>query len=244
MDKKMLLIIFTGLFGLLCVSFFAFYKIYASLYGKELLTRIDPIYGNTNNVLKTTRFCFIGDSRIAHWKIPDSILSSSQMINLGIDAQTTSQVLYRAKDYFSKYKAEYVFIQVGINDLKVIGFYPEKEDYIVNTTINNIKALMDLCLENSSNPVFLSIFPSGKVELSRALFWNSKIDKAIVKVNTTITEYCKRNRIQVIDSYKLLANSKGKVEDKYQNGCLHINEKGYNILNTELNNFLMLNHLK
>ncbi len=242
-NKKNIVII-----GIIIIFFFIvgylFYGLFHLLYGKELLTRIDPVYCQTNLIQKSTKFLFIGDSRIAQWNIPDSIIDSNDLLNLGIDAQTSGQVLYRGKEYFKDYHADYTFIEVGINDLKAIGFFPKKEKYIKQTVIYNIESLIDLCINNQSEPVFISIFPVGNVELKRWFFWNKHVNEAIKEVNFKVGEYCTSKGIRVIDSYPILSNDNNKTEKQFQRDCLHINEKGYEKLNLALNNFLIKNGSK
>jgi lysophospholipase L1-like esterase len=215
-----------------------------SLYGKELMTRIDPVYSQTSITTKTTKFLFIGDSRIAFWEIPDTIIKREYLLNLGIEAQTTAQVLYRAKDYFNNYHADYTFIQVGINDLKTIGFYPNKYDYIIKETCKNILALLNVCLDHQSQPVYISIFPTGQVEVKRRLFWNSQINKAIRDVNFEVIQYCNSIGIKTINSSQILSTNGNLVDKDFQKDCLHLNSKGYEKLNIELNEFLEKNELK
>ena len=243
MSKIWIVIFYCSLFLSLALMFIAF-KIFHTLYGKELMTRIDPVYSHTELPEKSTEFLFLGDSRIDQWKIPESVINPDNLLNLGIDAQTSAQVLYRAKDYFAQYYASITFIQAGINDLKTIGFYPEKKEYIEQTTISNIKKILILCRINKSEPVFISIFPAGRVELKRRLFWNKQVNESILKVNSDLMDYCRSNNIKTIDSYKLLSSDGLLIDQKLEEDCLHLNKLGYQRLNKALNTFLIENRLK
>lgn len=213
---------------------FVLYRVYKKLYGTELWNRLDAVNNHTNFTLKSTKYLLIGDSRILQWKVNDSIIPSDQLFNYGIDAQTSGQVLQRAKDYFAGYHADCVLVQVGINDLKVIGFYPEKAEYIRTLTINNIKLLLKLCKKNKSTPIFITIILPGDVELKRMLFWNTEVNTSVAQVNNILVSYCKKEDIQVIDATKLLTQDGLTIRKEYQKDCLHLNVKGYELLNIEL----------
>lgn len=219
---------------LLIGSITGLFKVYHHLYGAELWNRLDPIYSHKNISYKSQKFLLIGDSRIAQWEIPDSIIISTHLFNIGIDSQTSGQILQRAKDYFENYHSTYVVIQVGINDLKLIGFYPERAEYITSLTIRNIKSILELCIKQKSTPIFVNIIPPGSVELKRIPFWNNEINKSVAEVNKILMTYCESEKITVLDASKLLSEDGLRIKNEFETDCLHINEKGYKCLNIEL----------
>jgi lysophospholipase L1-like esterase len=223
----------------LIVMGFITYKLVHYYYGKELLIRLNPIHERNNIRVVNTEYWFLGDSRIEQWKSINEVIPDKNFCNLGIDSQSSAQVLERLKYYFKTNSAKYVFIQTGINDLKVIGFYPDREKQIIEFTTSNIKTLLDLCLQNGAIPIFMTIFPTGKVEIKRKLFWNSNVEKAIVNVNGSILSYCNNLAIPVFDSYQMLLNKKdGRLKNDFEADCLHLNSRGYSYLLSELERFL------
>jgi len=228
---------------LLCGITFRF-KLYHFLYGVETWNRLDPVYDHKEKSYKSTTYLFIGDSRIVQWNIPNRIILSNQRLNYGISGQTSGQVLQRAKDYFENSHADYIFIQVGINDLKIIGFYPERREYICAITIRNIKSLLLLCQERRSIPIFMTIIPPGRVELKRIFFWNKEVNNSVAQVNNIIVSFCESEKIKVFDISKLLSDDGYSIRKVYQKDCLHLNEKGYEYLNLELDKFIETNKLK
>lgn len=223
--------------ALLFMAFIS-YKLMHHYYGKELTTRLNPIHERKDLEVKSTKYWFIGDSRIAHWDNIAQIIPPERFCNLGIDGQTSAQVLERARYYFKTDSADYVFIQVGINDLKTIGFYPGKYQWIKELTKNNLISLIDLCIENKADPVFISIFPTGRVELKRKLFWNDKIDVAVNEINLEIAAYCKQKSVSFFDGYQILRGENSKMNQTYEKDCLHLNEQGYQTLNKKLKDFI------
>lgn len=221
-----------------------FYKVYEKLYGSELWNRLDPINSHTDFTLKPSKYLFIGDSRISQWKVNSSVIPSGQLFNYGIDAQTSCQILARAKEYFENYHADFTVIQVGINDLKVIGFYSEKVEYIRNLTTNNIKSLLELCKKKQSLPIFITIIPPGDVELKRKPFWNNSVNTSVAHINKILITYCEKEDIQVIDATTLLSDDGLTIREEYQKDCLHLNDKGYDVLNAELQRIIDTNTIK
>lgn len=209
-------------------------------YGNELMVRIDPLFGENQPLIRNSDYWLIGDSRVARWNIPDSIISSDKITNLGMEGQTSAQVYERTNHYFQFNKSKFVLIQVGINDLKAIGIFPDKKQFIINNTIKNIKLILSNCVENNCHPIFLTIMPFSKVEFYRKPFWNRKIDSSIIEVNNTITRYCIQENIQIIDFYKILKDDRGNTKNFLYEDCLHLNNNGYNCLNIEFKKSLLL----
>jgi len=220
------------------VAGIVYYKMFKALYGKELLTRLDPVNEFRKKDVFSADYAFIGDSRIAHWDLSGILSEYGSYVNLGIDGQTSKQVLLRSQEYFKNYNVNTAFIQVGVNDLKAIGFYPHLDSLIIKNAIDNIQSVLTVCLKNNSKPVYVTIFPTGKVELVRRPFWNEKIEMAVVEVNKQIMKFCKEKNIYVFDAHGILRGEDGKIKMKYQKDCLHLNKEGYDALNAELDKLI------
>jgi lysophospholipase L1-like esterase len=238
MSLKVLYIIIFFLAAVLCISLTATYRIFRNLYTSELKLRLDPINEGKAIELRSVKFLLLGDSRILQWNIPDSVISSEMILNYGIDSQTSEQVLNRARNYFNKYTAQYVLIQVGINDIKVIGLLPEQKSKIITNTTSNLKLLLNVCVENHSIPIFISILPTGPLELKRRFFWNNKIEEARTVVNCELIGFCKEKKICYLDFDSLVSSENKIIINTYYKDCLHLNEKGYKKINEWLRKYL------
>jgi hypothetical protein len=95
----------------LILSGFISYLVFRHMYARELSLRLSPVMENNNQLIKNEKYWFLGDSRIARWTIPDSILPRSTYCNLGVDGQTSTQVLYRIRLYFEKQNPDYIFFR-------------------------------------------------------------------------------------------------------------------------------------
>ncbi|WP_301930518.1 GDSL-type esterase/lipase family protein [Ferruginibacter sp.] len=181
----------------------------------------------------------MGDSRIYQWNIPDTIIPAANYANLGVNAQTTAQVLYRLGLHLQQGTPEFLFLQAGINDIKAIGVFPEKKDFIIAECIKNIELLIDTCIKCNIHPVFCTIIPPGDVQLFRRPVWTSEIKDKVAYVNKIVSDFCKSKNVSIFDTYSTLSDGKGVLLKQYQADDLHLNRAGYDMLNRELKSFLI-----
>lgn len=204
------------------------------------LLRIDPLEdrslnkdllvtpGNINNIW------LMGDSRVAQWN--KDLLSplEANTVNLGIEGQTTSQVLNRIKNYFEIGNPQWLILEVGINDLKIIGLNKDLVSRSLEGCLENISKIAELCKIRNINLIIINIFPTGNIEFFRRIVWNSSVDPAIIEANRRLEDYCSKNDAYFFDTYPFLCNEDFKVHEHYQNGSLHLNDKAYKVLSERL----------
>jgi len=229
----LLLLILTVAFGLITVN------TYKSNYKAQNLLRIDPLENNSLSmetigpILADADLWMLGDSRIGRWD--RNLLSGDiKVANLGIEGQTSSQVYYRFKNYLEIDTPRLVLVEVGINELKVIGLDKKLSNSITVNFYGNIEAMISLCAENDIQMILINVFPVGKMELLRRLVWNSTVNEIIKEVNDKLKSYCDNNHVFYFDAYTLLAGNGETVNPQYQADFLHINRKGYEVLSLEL----------
>ena len=197
------------------------------------LLKLDPLEGKPSENINyepsdnKKGIWLIGDSRIARWNT--ELFSSFGLLvsNFGIEGQTTSQILLRLKCDLETNTPELVFLEAGINDLKIIGLNKKLAVSIKDGCYNNITAITDLCQKKNVTIIVINIFPTGRIEFLRRFVWNSSVDLAIVETNERLRLYCKSENIPYFDAYHFLAGNGYRVEKKYQDDFLHINEKAY-----------------
>lgn len=216
-----------------------FYFIFKKFYSREINLRLSPITENELLTVKSTKFWFLGDSRIYQWNIPNTVIPANQYLNLGINSQTSAQILYRLSLHLEQGLPEYIFLELGINDIKAIGIFPEKKEAIINQCIKNIELVINTCINYNIHPVFCTIFPPGDIQLFRRPIWSKEINNAVVYVNKMVTDFCKLKEVSIFDTYSALNDGNGVLIKKYQHDDLHLNEEGYNFLNIELAKFLI-----
>jgi lysophospholipase L1-like esterase len=218
------------------ISIFLFRKYYQSY----KLLRYDPLEENKiDSVIlplpkENADIWLLGDSRISQWNIEFLSSIEGNIENLGIEGQTSSQVLNRLRNYLEIRIPRWIILEVGINDLKLIGLNKELAPSIKEGCYRNITSIIELCKEKNLNLILINIFPTGKIEMLRRFVWNSSVDSAIIQINKRLKSYCIENDIFYFDAYTILSNDKSTVEKTFQNGFLHINEFAYKVLSANL----------
>lgn len=204
-------------------------------------TTLDPLgfeyfTGNLNpsNVDKSTpKVVFFGDSRAEAWAFSREIKGFA-VVNRGVSGQTSTQVLGRFEKQVLPLRPQIVLVQVGVNDLKTIALFPDRKTTIVANCKTNIQEIVQRSRSLGATVILTTIFPPGEIPLIRKPFWSSEVDQSITEVNSYIYSLQAPNVI-ILDSYSLLNQNQ---KNQYYQDSLHLNSKGYEILNKELTKVL------
>lgn len=222
---------------LVAISGFLFYK---KNYLKYNLLRLDPLEELTIDPKllltdnKVPDIWLLGDSRIAHWNTKHFDTFPANIVNLGIEGQSTKQILERLKSHLERGTPDWIILEAGINDLKVIGLNEDLSEKTANQCYNNIISIFTLCNKKNIKVICCSIFPIGNIEIPRRLIWNSAIEKQINKVNKKLEGYCQNNNIEFYNVSNILLGTNFRIKQNFQSGFLHINDKAYSLLTKEL----------
>jgi lysophospholipase L1-like esterase len=134
----------------------------------------------------TTRVVFVGDSRIERWAAPP-LPAGCEGINRGVSYQTTAQVLLRLERDVIALGADVAVVQVGVNDLKTLGLFPEgSRCAVVEDCRAHIREIVGRLRRAGTTVVILTILPVGSPELARRPIWSDATIDAIDDVNRTI----------------------------------------------------------
>lgn len=182
----------------------------------------------------TTKLVFFGDSRAEAWAFSNEIKGFS-VFNRGVSGQTSTQVLGRFEKQVLPLRPQIIIVQVGINDLKTIPLFPFRQTSIIANSKANIQEIVKRSRSLGAKVILTTIFPPGEIPLVRKPFWSSEIDRAITEVNAYIYSLQAPDVI-ILDSYSLLNQNQ---KNKYYRDSLHLNSKGYEILNKELTKVLI-----
>ena len=137
--KKIVVPVFAiCLMASLCMNIFLYQKV-VNQYGLLQSVRLDPtgarMYTEANARIPeprsgVSRIIFFGDSRMVRWNpLPD--LANGQLLNRSVPGETTAQAVLRLKTDVLELKPDIAVVQIGINDLKAIGVFPEQKEKIV-----------------------------------------------------------------------------------------------------------------
>ena len=217
----------------------AILHIYKSNYKTFNLLRVDPLETgglkaeNLESTLIHSDIWMLGDSRVKRWN-EDLLKDTIVIANLGVEGQTSAQVYYRFKTYLETATPSLVILEVGINDLKIIGLDKDLTSSITDQYYGNIESIIQICRNKNIRMVLINIFPVGKIELSRRLFWNKAVNETILSTNQRLRSYCDNIQVYCFDAYSILSENEVTVDTEYQSDFMHINNRGYEVLSREL----------
>ncbi len=238
MHKNQLIILCLSIIILVSVSLnFLLFYIAKNYYLRLNSHTLDPLginYYTQNQTLNYSqkKVIFFGDSRALAWITPTNF-DDFIFVNRGISGQTTVQVLGRFNQHIKSLSPDIVIIQVGVNDLKNIPLFPEKQEIIISECKSNIEQIVKQSRQLGPVVILTTIFPLAEVPLERKLVWSPDVAIGIKEVNDFI--YSLQNKdVIIFDTTEIVANEQGKVRREYRIDLLHINRVGYEALNQKL----------
>ena len=211
------------------------------LYVADNALRLDPLqlnlYANVNTASKNkTRIVFFGDSRALSWPTPE--LDNIEFINRGIGQQTSSQIQLRFDQHVKPLQADWVVLQLCVNDLKAIALLPQQRDNIIQQCKNNLQHIVSQARQQGSKVLLTTVFPLGTVPLERLPFWSDEVADAIDIVNDFI-KTLQSDHVWVLDTYQLLVSDTPQlIRKEYSRDLLHLNAEGYKRISKALIAFL------
>lgn len=213
----------------------------AKSYYKELnAARLDPLglqQFPVSTGSKRPTLAFYGDSRAAQWPAPQAFVAETQ--NFGIGGQSTAQILERFDHHFSTVKPKIMLIQAGINDLKTIPLFPEREATIIANCQQNLGTIVARTQQLGAQVVITTIFPLGELPLWRRPFWSDRVEPAIAKVNDYLMSLASPE-VTVVVTADILTDQSGRLLPAYSRDLLHLTAAGYERLNHKLTAVLEL----
>lgn len=233
------LILILLLLVVIVASGIAILHIYKNNYKTYNLLRVDPLETgglkaeNLEATLSKSDIWMLGDSRVRRWD-EELLKDNTEIANLGVEGQTSAQVYYRFKTYLETATPSLVILEVGINELKIIGLDKNLTSSITDQYYRNIESIIQICRDKNIRMVLMNIFPVGKIELPRRLVWNKAVNATIINANLKLQSYCDENQVYYFDAYSILSANGETVDTEYQSDFLHINNRGYEALSTEL----------
>jgi lysophospholipase L1-like esterase len=174
------------------------------------------------------RVIYFGDSRIAMWEdLPKP--GRCQAINRGMGSETTAQLLMRLDRDVLALRPDVVVIEMGVNDLKNLGVFPDRQQQIIDRCTQNTDLLIERLAKANVRVLILTIFPVGDVPLIRRPLWSDKSLDAIAAFNRRLRSQ-KDPRVVVVDCDITLSEG-GRMKRVYALDTLHLTAQGYQALN-------------
>ena len=248
MDMK-IFIVLSLLAGLLLVSLtlnYIFYKKVSSLVVLLYASKLDPmgqnVYPETTltttsadkNVSSKPKVMFYGDSRALSWTNP--VLDHYDFINRAIGGQTSIQIAARFQAHVATHQPDIIILQLCVNDLKMIPLFPERKDDIIENCKKNIQKIIQQAHEMKTPVILSTVFPLADIAIDHKIFGmrEKPIIEGIDAVNLFIKSLAS-DKTHIFDAYALLKSEESrKIEERYSRDWLHLNERGYEILNKKI----------
>lgn len=234
MYSKMLKIGFILAFVVLILGNIFLVKKLLNTHSTSVELRLNPSqYSSERSQFVETNIFIYGDSLAALWKsYPD--IGSSKVLNYGIQGQTTAQLLLRADKELSNVSADWTILFAGGNDMKAVASFPERSGMIVEQAIGNIKALIREV--PGKRKIIATTPPVFSLPLRyRLLDYQAGIE-AQQKLNAKIRNLESEN-VKILDLYEIFSNKDNLHE--FSDDGIHINTKGYNIVNSKVSAILV-----
>jgi lysophospholipase L1-like esterase len=227
---------------LLILALIAAYQFYRNWRMYERITnelRLDPLllraYPREDATFQpeVLRVVFFGDSRAASWPAPEG-LTGFEFINRGIPAETSLQAGGRFQAHVAPLQPDVVVIQVGVNDLFRISYFPERYDEVVARCLLSIKRIVELSHVAGAHVVLVTIFPTAQADALRTLNRDAAELREVIRAVNAELMQLEGEGLTILDSAPLLSDEVGVVRPEYAEDELHLNREGYAVLNLAL----------
>ena len=169
----------------------------------------------------------MGDSRMADWGLPQ--VENWRVLNAGLPGVTTAQLASCCRAILNQVQPQVVVIQIGINDLKLLGVRPDLGDAVTGNCVSNILTIVTECRRAGARVVVTPVWPVGKVTLARRLVWSIAVDPTVAETNARLRRLlANEDGVYVVDLFLELTRglSKENREQLYRD-TLHLKPETY-----------------
>lgn len=185
-------------------------------------------------IAKNENYVFLGDSITDWYPFEDLYEENVPIVNSGKAGYLTKDIKKDLKELVYDYNPTKIFILIGTNDLN--------SDTPNDITLENINEIIkDIKKNRPHAKIYLqSIYPINATD-------DEKINKKTVgirtnddiqKLNKSLKEYCKENKINYIDVYNELIDENGNLNIKYTVDGLHLSTLGYLKVTKKISNYI------
>ncbi len=167
------------------------------------------------------RVVFIGDSITENWLLGDERFFSGGVVNRGIGAQTSAQMLVRFRADVVALQPAIVHILAGTNDVAGNNGPLSARDFQ-----NNIESMAEIARANGIRVVLGSIPPAATFSWRPAM----KPAPMISRLNDWMRLYAQRNGFVYVDYHAALRGAAGELKPEFGNDGVHPNSAGYVVM--------------
>lgn len=176
---------------------------------------------NRQAARQANRIVFIGDSITENWQLADPGFFAEGVVNRGIGAQTSAQMLVRFRADVVALHPSAVHILAGTNDVAGNNGPLSARDFQ-----NNIESMVEIARANGIRVVLGSIPPAA------AFNWRPDMRPApiISQLNDWLRGFAVRNGLAFIDYHAALRGPSGELRPALGNDGVHPNRDGYAVM--------------
>jgi lysophospholipase L1-like esterase len=164
----------------------------------------------------------IGDSITENWEYADPKWFGRQVVDRGISAQTSGQILLRFYQDVVALRPRVVVLNAGTNDIGIASGKAVGDDDIVN----NLAAMIDMARANDIAVVLSSILPS----YASAQYQGAGKAARIVALNARLRDLARARGAVWLDYHAALVDAESKLRRDLTNDGVHPNRAGYAVM--------------
>lgn len=201
-------------------------------YGETLAAKVWPAGESAAVTAGTTvsgprTVLLLGDSRIADWGLPQ--IEGCRVLNAGMPGITSAQLALRCREILEQTRPQMVLIQVGINDLKLLGVRADLREAVSSGCVSNILAVVRECRRIGARVVVTPVWPAGAVTLARRFVWSDAVDPAVAETNARLQRLLANEEgVRVADLFAELARGLSTEQrSRLYRDTLHLNPETY-----------------
>jgi lysophospholipase L1-like esterase len=169
----------------------------------------------------SARIVFIGDSITENWLLADPAYFSGGIVNRGIGAQTSAQMLVRFRADVVALRPAAVHILAGTNDVAGNNGPIRPRDFQ-----NNIESMVEIARANGIRVILGSIPPAASFSWQPAL----RPAPQILALNQWLRDYARSNGLDFIDYHAAMRGGDGELKAALGNDGVHPNRDGYALM--------------
>lgn len=184
-----------------------------------------------NQVVEPGGIVFVGDSITQEFHLHE-YFPNLPIYNRGIGGDTTAGLLTRMDESIFALKPSTIVLQMGTNDFPVSGL--EADVSIANLTkvVNQIK----LTLPNTKL-ILVSVYPIHEptLNLGQPILAKQRTNARLMNINEGIRQL---KGVEFVDLYPRLLDEHHQLNMTLSRDGLHLNAKGYQVVQTALKHFI------
>lgn len=182
-----------------------------------------------SDTLIPDRIVFFGTQVTAGWDT-NKYFRNYEAVNRGIPGQRVSGFLLRFRPDVINLHPEAVIIEVSSYNLRETTSIKEIYDYVIS--------MVELASINGIRPLPATMIPPCRDSSDLGEY---RIMDSIEVFNNLLKRYCDINACEFMDFNGILADTDGFLNPEYASGAIDLNEKGYELISSEVNRKLREN---